>query len=183
MRVEVADIRKSTGLSKTFQPGGLLELEGLTMAEPIRGDLKITNAGSRILVEGQVKAVVRLQCSRCDDTYNEHLTLDIDESFIPADSEEARQTPKDTLDEILTYENDKVELLELFRQELLAALPMQAACRVDCKGLCSGCGMNLNHDACRCSKDEIDPRWSALLTLKDDNIKATEKRRKDRPGR
>ena len=181
MRVPVADIRKSVGLSKRVTFAGQMEIPGLCMDGDLRIELKITNASSRILVEGQVWAPVRERCSRCDEFYQERLLVDIDEFFVPIDSEEARLAPSGSLDEVFTYENDKLELLELLRQELVSALPMQAVCRVGCKGLCSGCGVNINSDTCRCEKEQIDPRWSALLDLKDN--KTTEKRRKDRPRR
>jgi uncharacterized protein len=179
MRVPVADIRKSTGLSKNVTFNGRLDLPGVPVAGDLRLELKITNAGSRILLEGQVEASVTQRCSRCAEDYQERLLVDIDEYFVPVDSEEARQGGP--LDEVLTYENDKLELVELLRQELLAALPMQSFCRPDCKGLCSGCGINLNLDSCKCTKEEVDPRWAALLDIKEN--KTTEKRRKDRPRR
>ena len=181
MFVAVADIRKSTGLSKRFDFEDVFELPDLPMDGQIRVELKLTNAGSRILVEGPVSAGIRLECSRCAEPYTEHLETFIEESFVHADSEEARLAPRGSIDEVFTYENDKVELDELLRQELQAALPMQAVCRVDCKGICSGCGVNLNSGTCGCSSEEMDPRWSALLELKDN--KATEKRRKDRHHR
>ena len=37
-------------------------------------------------------------------------------------------------------------------------------CSEDCKGLCPGCGVNLNHEACRCKK-QVDPRLAALAKL------------------
>ena len=181
MRVAVADIRKSTGLSKRFDFEGKLEISGLPLQGQLKVALKLTNAGSRILVEGPLSAEVGLECSRCAEAYKERVKTEIDESFVHADSEEARLAPRGSIDEVFTYESDKVELEELLRQELQAALPMQAVCQVDCKGLCSGCGVNLNTGSCQCRQEEMDPRWSALLNLKDN--KAIEKRRKDRPGR
>jgi uncharacterized metal-binding protein YceD (DUF177 family) len=32
--------------------------------------------------------------------------------------------------------------------------------------MCASCGENLNHHACTCSKDKIDPRWDSLKELK-----------------
>ena len=36
----------------------------------------------------------------------------------------------------------------------------------ECKGLCCGCGVNLNVDTCKCEK-EVDPRLAALRQLLD----------------
>ena len=37
-------------------------------------------------------------------------------------------------------------------------------CSEDCKGLCCGCGTNLNFEDCSCEK-EVDPRLAALKQL------------------
>ena len=182
MRVAVADIRKSKGLSKKLVHTGKLEVPEIALQGPVQMDLKLTNAGSRILVEGVVKAALSLECSRCAETFEFPVRVEIDESFVPAESEEARQAPRGSIDEVFTFEHETLELVELLRQEFQAALPMQAVCRVDCKGLCSGCGVNRNVESCSCQNEGMDPRWAALLDLKD-NKEVKEKRRKDRPSR
>ena len=37
-------------------------------------------------------------------------------------------------------------------------------CSEDCKGLCPGCGVNLNREPCRCKK-QVDPRLAKLASL------------------
>ena len=37
-------------------------------------------------------------------------------------------------------------------------------CSPDCMGLCPGCGVNLNHEECRCKK-AVDPRLAKLAQL------------------
>ena len=37
-------------------------------------------------------------------------------------------------------------------------------CSPDCKGLCPGCGADLNREPCRCKK-EVDPRLAKLAQL------------------
>ena len=61
-----------------------------------------------------------------------------------------------------------VALKELVLSDLLLNLPMKHLCREDCKGLCPGCGVNLNREPCRCKK-QVDPRWAALEQLLDKN--------------
>jgi len=52
-------------------------------------------------------------------------------------------------------------------ENLIVSIPMQILCREDCKGLCAGCGANLNVEECSC-RPAIDPRWDALRRLKDE---------------
>lgn len=167
MQVAVADIRKSKGLHKSVVDKQTLTLEGLALASPVEVQLKLTNAGERLLVHGTVQTTVRLDCDRCAESFELPLKIQLDEFFVHTDSEEAAKHDSSSraLDGILTYEDDKIELAELFRQELQTALPMQSYCRTDCRGLCGGCGKNLNSESCSCRNDETDPRWQQLLKL------------------
>lgn len=40
--------------------------------------------------------------------------------------------------------------------------PVKMLCRDDCKGICPGCGADLNHEPCRCGTEKVDPRWEEL---------------------
>jgi uncharacterized protein len=40
---------------------------------------------------------------------------------------------------------------DVVRQMILLAIPDNPVCRDDCKGLCPGCGRNLNAEACACT--------------------------------
>ena len=46
-------------------------------------------------------------------------------------------------------------------------LPSKHLCSDDCKGLCQGCGKNLNFEKCTCSGKNIDPRLAVLKKLLD----------------
>jgi uncharacterized protein len=52
----------------------------------------------------------------------------------------------------------------LARETFILNMPSKTLCREDCRGLCSGCGVNLNYEKCRCKK-EVDPRLAALAKL------------------
>ena len=44
-----------------------------------------------------------------------------------------------------------IDLSEDARQTILLAVPLKLLCREDCQGLCPGCGVDLNREACRCA--------------------------------
>jgi len=164
MYVPVHDIRKSQGLWKTYDFEGPLTIPGLKLVGDATFALKLTNAGSRIVVEGPLAAPVELNCCRCAEPFGFELQTEVEENFVPEGSQEATTAAEPF--SVFTFTDERVELSELLRQEALAALPMQPLCRPDCKGLCAGCGANLNKDACSCQKEEYDPRWEALARLK-----------------
>ncbi|MCK4912498.1 MAG: DUF177 domain-containing protein [Candidatus Omnitrophica bacterium] len=55
---------------------------------------------------------------------------------------------------IKNYKDSKVgEWLEInddIREEILLNFPMKVLCKEDCKGKCSGCGIDLNSQECDC---------------------------------
>ena len=67
--------------------------------------------------------------------------------------------------EVGFYEGNALELNDVFREQVLLALPMQRVCREDCKGICPDCGKNRNQNECQCQKSITDDRWAALQQL------------------
>jgi uncharacterized protein len=65
-----------------------------------------------------------------------------------------------------TFDGRAIELDPIVREQLLLALPMDALCRDDCKGLCAICGQDLNERSCGCKAELKDPRWEKLKSLK-----------------
>jgi len=43
-----------------------------------------------------------------------------------------------------------LEINDDIREDILLNFPMQALCKRDCKGICSRCGVDLNHQECNC---------------------------------
>ncbi len=91
-----------------------------------------------------------------------------DEGGAPVDAQE--KGPRGSFDpdnvDQETFDGHAVELDRLVREQLLLALPMDALCRDECKGLCPSCGQDLNERSCGCKADTADPRWEKLRSLK-----------------
>lgn len=45
---------------------------------------------------------------------------------------------------------DNLDIDADIREYILLNFPMKVLCSPDCKGICSGCGLNLNHEECKC---------------------------------
>ena len=68
-------------------------------------------------------------------------------------------------DDIVLLDPDgQLELDELLGDVFILDLDTKNLCSEDCKGLCPGCGADLNVEPCRCKK-EIDPRLAKLAQL------------------
>jgi len=82
----------------------------------------------------KLSATIELVCGRCLESYMFSLNKDFKLYY--------------TLERNQNDLNPDVEI----RQEIILTYPVKALCSKDCKGLCSGCGKDLNKEKCICKK-------------------------------
>lgn len=125
----------------------------------IRGSVKLFRTGEGLWVSASLESSAPSMCSLCLEEYTQPLELVIDEETQAADALEEEESER------LRIDDDMLDLTEAVQQYLEIAPPIKPVCSPGCKGICPGCGTNLNHGECGCAGDERDPRWGALLTM------------------
>lgn len=116
------------------------------------------------LIRGSMSGEIVLDCDRCTKSYKFPLAIDFDlyEELDPAedngDGVEARIREEDGCLQI--------NVGELLWDEFALALPVKPLCDDGCKGLCPGCGVDLNKGECCCQEEEGDPRLAVFRDLK-----------------
>ena len=124
------------------------------------GTLRLTRARQGIVVLGSLRNRTSVECVRCLTDFEMPYEIEISELFVyPA------PTPPDPQNLNTVDEGGFIDLSPIVREEGVLAVPIQALCRSDCKGLCPQCGTNWNEAACDCVNDDIDPRLEALRAL------------------
>ena len=124
--------------------------------------LNATWAGSgELVVRGGAVGTVSQDCRRCLDRVERQVDVDITLLFAPSDLLEEHDGETYALEEGVR----EIDLEPYVRDEVILAIPAFAECQVDCRGLCAGCGENLNESECKCSPGGMDPRWDALRAL------------------
>jgi uncharacterized protein len=63
--------------------------------------------------------------------------------------------------------DDRLDLSAWARDAIALELPEQILCKPDCAGLCPVCGKDLNLEPHEHAEQELDPRWQALESLRD----------------
>jgi uncharacterized protein len=170
MIVELASIGKTPkAIKEKFEPAEIdLSGERVSLSGPATFVGETVQVAGRAHVRGRLEADLALECVRCLEPVEQHLDITFDAVFVDASDEtESPETEvaEEALDESLV-ENGLIDMSDVAREQILLAIPDQVFCREDCKGLCPKCGANLNLIDCKCSDDEIDPRWAALKNLK-----------------
>ena len=80
------------------------------------------------------------------------------------DAEDGREMNDDD-PSIVTYDEPRIDVAPLAREQCYLAIPMKPLCRPDCQGLCPQCGTNRNVATCTCENQWEDPRLAGLKSL------------------
>lgn len=166
MTIDVSDILKEEGLSKTFAKQLRLEDfdyqgEKLSFPASILVEGEITNTAGILLLDARVNGAVILQCGACMENFRHGL----DFSF----NAKLKASPEDQDPDIFVYDDQYIEIKSIVEEFFLLNLPIRKRCREDCMGLCPKCGKKLYNSRCNCEtnveenlEDEIDSRMSVL---------------------
>lgn len=168
LAVNVAQqLKESIGSVREYDVDGLVEIGGEENA--VSGHVKMTRTDRGILVEARLDSEIKITCSRCLMEFDKLLQLEFEDEYLQTvdlASGSRLSLPQET-GYFTIDQRHNLDLTEAVRQYALLSLPIKVLCRDDCAGLCPHCGHNLNSGACRCSSEEVDPRWSPLLELRD----------------
>lgn len=169
MHLDLLEVLRAPGASIEREisiPAGLLRDEW-ELTEPVTGRVRVTNARQNVVVRGNAKTSVVLQCSRClsDFSFPVDLNLDV---VVPLSTFNAHLGPLRVSDDgddgmelspddiALLFQEHSLDVDELVRQAIVLAVPIQPLCRPDCPGL---------PEAQSYVPHEVDPRLSALKNL------------------
>ena len=162
IRINTADIGPDGLEVNGSEEAAFLELDTAggfpcKVLNDVHYQLHASLAGRDLLVTGSAQVKIQTQCALC-----------LKDITLPIGSDKICIFREKVPDEIVDITDD-------IREEILLALPDRFKCSEDCKGLCPGCGADLNNEPCRCRKrkkkkadsgDDHDHTWDALDGLK-----------------
>ena len=129
------------------------------VTEPVVAEGNVRNTAGVLVMKGLVQTLIHGVCDRCATDFDQQVTFPIDVVLVTELSNEENE------DEwVFPLEGDNADLEDIVRTVFVLNFGSKLLCKPDCKGLCCGCGKNLNNEACTCQK-EIDPRFAALKQL------------------
>jgi len=163
MKIRIPDI-PDEGLTLDIEES----IDTNSVLSPVSARLRTEKAGAEIMVKGDLRAEIKLICSRCLKEYNGKLTVSVDVVYHPVDElkDEAHlnEVKSEELD-LDFYSGEEIDLLDLVKEQVELNIPMKPLCDDACKGICPKCGTDLNIRSCTCSVKDIDPRFESLKKL------------------
>lgn len=123
---------------------------------PLQAEGMVMNIAGILTLQATILAKMHCVCDRCGTEFDREKTVAVEVGIAVDESEE----------DLFQMEEDEIDLDEVLYTCFVLDTDAKVLCKPNCKGLCAGCGANLNVDECTCKK-EIDPRWAVLEQLLD----------------
>lgn len=127
-------------------------------AEPT-AELTLTRTAQGHVLELELSVGIAGPCMRCLAPAEVDVPVRAREYHEPAGESEEVRSPY--------LQDGRLDLSSWARDAVALALPEKILCRLDCAGICAGCGADLNAESCRCGPPEPDDRWAKLADLKE----------------
>jgi len=131
--------------------------------------------GATLHVRGRLEAALEAECARCLEAYPLSMKQELDLFYLPRahgepseqEEEEVELSDRDVV--VGYYDDDRLDLGEAMREQIVLGLPLKPLCREDCRGCCPSCGRDRNRETCACppAEEPIDPRLAELRKLID----------------
>ena len=126
--------------------------------------------GQMVLADGEFELVLDLVCDRCQQQFKLPLAEKFKIEFEPASSAESLAADHHCSDQemdVVFYDEPRLDPAQVLQQQVALAMPVKRICGENCRGLCPGCGVNLNNSAEKCScRQENDSPFGVLAALK-----------------
>ena len=144
---------------------GILSIvfDDVVVTAPVAVQGTVINRAGYIVLTAEASMSYRTHCARCLAEVEDTVRFLCEKTV--ADEKGLLRLENTENDDYVQIKGGKLDLDAPICDEILLSFPMRILCSDDCKGLCAGCGADLNREACRCTKKEVDPRLAKLATL------------------
>lgn len=140
---------------------------------PVAVSVTVQKTEEQAVAAGDAKTVVTATCVRC----LEEFPIAVDEAFSAVVRvAPPKEVPTDTGDDeffLVPVTEPVWDISDVVRQLVLLAIPDNPVCKDDCRGLCPGCGRNLNTEECVC----IDKKSGGGLARLGDLIQESQRKK------
>jgi uncharacterized protein len=137
MKISIDRIKKEKEVYLDYEDD---QFQNKQLRESTRGPLKIKFVislvgNTNVRIKGEIEGIFELVCDRCADSFLQNKKIELDEIF---------ELSKKELSDRLVDLDSKV------RDIVVMSFPIKILCNENCKGICLGCGVNLNKEKCKC---------------------------------
>ncbi|MDD6263125.1 MAG: YceD family protein [Eubacteriales bacterium] len=125
---------------------------------PVSVKGSVDSSSGVVMLELSICAVAQTRCASCGKGISVPMDVPVRLMVVNSIPENAEE------DELILCENGELELDDTVNEALTLAMDLRPLCTPDCKGVCFGCGADLNREPCRCAP-RINPELEKLKDL------------------
>lgn len=166
--LDIAGVLSETGARRSY--AGVVDVPILTLGAvefrltaPARFDLDLSNTGGSVLVQGTVSVETSVDCCRCLRPFRLELTADVETLLVRPD--DVGLMPEDA--DFVVVETDLWEAGPYLLSALAEVAPFAPVHAEDCRGICPGCGADLNECDCDCDRTAPESPFARLKDMFD----------------
>jgi uncharacterized protein len=140
----------------------------LNLLHPVNVVLNLERHPDHVRITGKIEGHLKVGCHRCLKPFPLLLNEAVDIYLIEKDrmtkDGEKELEPDETFYEF--FDGEVIEVDQLVAEQIFLALPVKVLCSEQCRGICPGCGANLNEEECRCKADRRKSPFERLKSMK-----------------
>lgn len=126
----------------------------VVFSHPIAYRLRVNRVGNLLLIRGSLETKVSFACSCCLKNFTQTVRV-----------------AKFEREEEIGPDQEKIDLTEDIREDIILAIPVKPLCQADCRGICPLCGKELNDGECGCSDHMADSPFAKINLFTGNNRK------------
>ena len=167
MDFKVATLLKLSSGNKIMENlSGSIEVDWITDECGVDGSVLLMKTDVGIWVSAHVIVTMRTECGSCLEEYKDSVNLQIEEEYFPTIkliSGEKNRFERVDENNFYIREDNILDLSDAIGQYISLQSPLNFKCMENCRGLCTECGINLNHVDCDCRNKKKDTKLMTLL--------------------
>lgn len=146
--------------------------EEYKFTEAVRANVVFRLIGETdVMALGTLLTRAETVCVRCLEAARIELSAKVSETWLKGPApDDVANGEIDNIPLTRAFDGETIDVVEVLRELIMDELPLNPVCSAECKGLCAGCGVNLNSESCKCAVEEkeaedlpIEPEWKKSL--------------------
>ena len=179
MKIEIHHI-PTNGLALNYErparefPGlkVLLESGECEFVSDLAVQLEVLPMRDFIRVKGHLETRIRQECGRCLTPFEVPLHSRFTLNYSRQIPQDVHKTDTESIEltaeqiGMVYFEGEEIDFTDAIQEQAILAIPFNPLCKLQCKGLCPRCGIDLNVEPCNCSNTIPDGPFAVLKDLK-----------------
>lgn len=159
-------LNASTGTNLQYSIKGEFTFDGFDGSVPLSSKVEIMRIekGFNVKLKDFIADVI-VQCGKCLTPFTVPVSIPGTERQFLLKMPEKLEDPLEIFS--VDTKNQKIDISDMIRQEIVLHLPLIPVCSESCKGICPTCGQNLNEAQCNCIQEDAEGDHKPLAKLKD----------------